>query len=173
MYRLAEDAIDWFVQAAIDAGLAAAAAEQAARSALLCSGIGAERALEPWHRPILAMAGRRQILGITLGDVVYVASPDALTSWPLVSHEVVHVVQYQQAGTPRFLAGYALEYVRNRLRGLADHDAYLALSSEVIARRVERLAARRGPPPRRWLIPVDRGRSHVIDAPTHPGRTRA
>ena len=142
MYRLTDPAIEAFVAAATEAGQEGRHALSAARFSPRLASAGAQA---PWHRPILAIASRRNILGITLGDVVYLAGDEALASWPLIAHETAHVAQYHQRGIPRFLGAYALEYLRHRGAGMPDHDAYLALSDEVEARRVERLAAQRRP----------------------------
>ncbi len=145
MYRLTDPAIEAFVAAATEAGQEGRHALSAARAVRFSAQLASAGARALWHRPILAVASRRNILGITLGDVVYLAGDEALASWPLIAHETAHVAQYHQRGIPRFLGAYALEYLRHRGAGMPDHHAYLALSDEVEARRVERLAAQRRP----------------------------
>lgn len=153
MYRLADHAAAVFATVATEAGIEPGYALSAACSARFCPVLRADYARKAWHGPILAVASRRPILGITLGEVVYVAGDEALTSWPLIAHETAHVAQFYRRGTPAFLGRYALEYLRNRSRGMPDHDAYLALSDEVEARRVERLAMQSGAPSGTWLVP--------------------
>jgi hypothetical protein len=43
----------------------------------------------------------------------------------------VHVGQYRQLGTLRFLARYVAGYLRGRLRGLGHDGAYRAIDAEV------------------------------------------
>jgi len=83
-----------------------------------------------WLRPFLL----KNVAAITLGRRIYVASGiegEALER--LLRHERVHVVQMQQAGIVRFLWRYAIEYVRNRARGMNAHDAYRMISFEAEA----------------------------------------
>lgn len=93
-------------------------------------------------RPLIAyFALRRRASGIALGDTVYIRSNlfDRRGRLPLylVCHEVAHVVQFLRDGTIAFLARYLGEYILSRLRGIDDRRAYLALSYEKEARRVE------------------------------------
>ena len=87
-----------------------------------------------WLRPFL----HRHIAAITLGRRIYVAeeATDAI-----LRHELVHVRQAGELGLPRFLWRYIAEYVRNRRRGMAHHEAYRAISFEV-----EAFAAENQPP---------------------------
>jgi hypothetical protein len=56
-------------------------------------------------------------------------------SRPLLAHELVHVRQYAERGTLRFLVRYLADYARNLVR-LRDHrQAYLAIPAEVEARQ--------------------------------------
>lgn len=93
-------------------------------------------------RPLIAyFALRRRASGITLGDHVYVRRNlfDRRGKLPLflVTHEVAHVVQFIRDGTAPFLTRYLGEYAFHRLRGIDDRRAYLAISYEREARRVE------------------------------------
>jgi hypothetical protein len=87
----------------------------------------------------IALAARAS--GITLGRRIYIRSElfgadGSLDRW-LVVHEVAHVVQYLRDGHARFLTRYLAEYAAGMARGLKDYDAYLAISYEVEARRVD------------------------------------
>lgn len=90
----------------------------------------------------------RRALGITLGHRVYlhreVVGPGGRVPLSLLAHELAHVAQYLRDGTAPFLARYVTAYARNRLRGLCDQDAYLAIPYEVEARAVEAEARRLG-----------------------------
>lgn len=74
-----------------------------------------------------------------------------LPAWLLV-HEAAHVLQYEERGTLRFLAGYLRGYFRGLkedgkgLGAAARNRAYLAIPEERAAREAERayLASRRG-----------------------------
>jgi hypothetical protein len=54
----------------------------------------------------------------------------------LVGHELVHVRQWQQLGTVRFLRRYLADYLRGRRAGLDHNRAYLAISLEMEARDI-------------------------------------
>jgi hypothetical protein len=54
---------------------------------------------------------------------------------PLLAHELVHVRQYADRGTIRFLARYLADYARNLVRLRNHRQAYLAIPAEVEARR--------------------------------------
>lgn len=85
-----------------------------------------------------ALAGRAR--GITLGDAVYVrqdAAEPAGLPLALVAHEIAHVVQFRRDGASRFLARYLGQYAINLARGMPERQAYLQISYEVEARRVE------------------------------------
>ncbi len=110
-----------------------------------CRFISFEHTLPPLHRgarPTVAyFALRNRASGITLGRKVYIRQNlfDHQGKLPLylVTHEVAHVVQFLRDGTLPFLTRYLGEYFTGRLRGLRDRDAYLAISYEREARRVE------------------------------------
>ena len=74
----------------------------------------------PW-----AIYVRRDVLG---GD------PSRLSK--LVEHELVHVRQWQQLGTWRFIRRYLRDYLGGRRRGLDHYHAYLAISLEREAREL-------------------------------------
>ncbi len=93
-------------------------------------------------RPFIAyFALRRRASGITLGSNIYVRHSlfGRQGQLPLyfVTHEVAHVVQFLRDGTYPFLTRYLGEYGWMRLRGIDDRSAYLAISYEREARRVE------------------------------------
>ena len=56
-------------------------------------------------------------------------------------HEEEHVRQYQLYGTCGFLIVYLIEYIQGRLKGLSHNDAYLNITFEKEARKVELLYA--------------------------------
>lgn len=133
------------------AGLSADEGRLAAREVAFVVGLSAGSAIHRWHQPILLVAGGRGVLGITLGTTVYLKNREALDSWPLLVHETVHVAQVLRLGQPRFLANYAAEYVKGRLGGRSDRDAYLELSDEREARHIEQHAWAHGVPATPWL----------------------
>jgi hypothetical protein len=61
---------------------------------------------------------------------------DSLRLAGLVSHELVHVRQWQELGTLRFLKRYLSDYLRGRRKGLGHNQAYLAISLEREAREI-------------------------------------
>ncbi len=61
---------------------------------------------------------------------------DHLGDEALMTHEMVHVRQWEELGVPRFLWRYLSAYARGRLRGLSHHDAYRAIPLEAEARAV-------------------------------------
>lgn len=74
----------------------------------------------------------------------------SLPAWLLV-HEAAHVLQYEERGTLRFLAGYLRAYFRvlwegKKFDAAARNRAYLAIPEERAAREAERayVEARRG-----------------------------
>lgn len=83
-----------------------------------------------WLRPFIA----KGVAGITLGRRVYLdPSVAALPREQVVAilhHEIVHVNQYRRHGIFGFIARYAFEYLRNRLRGMSALDAYREISFE-------------------------------------------
>ena len=54
----------------------------------------------------------------------------------LLTHEMVHVRQWEELGIPRFLWRYLAAYTQGRLRGLSHQEAYRAIPLEVEARSV-------------------------------------
>ena len=90
-----------------------------------------------WHRPVLAFARRWGAVGITLGTDVYLLNDSDRADWPLLVHECVHVAQFIERGTMSIVAGYPMEYMRNRAKGQKDMRAYTNIQIEVEARRVE------------------------------------
>ena len=52
----------------------------------------------------------------------------------LLAHELVHVRQWREVGTVRFLWRYLGAYARGRVRGLRHRDAYAAIPLEQEAR---------------------------------------
>lgn len=93
-------------------------------------------------RPLIAFfALRERASGIALGCKVYVRknlfSQGGQLPMELVAHEVAHVVQWLRDGTAPFLLRYLGEYLLARLRGLGKREAYLSISYEEEARRVE------------------------------------
>jgi hypothetical protein len=77
---------------------------------------------------------------MTLPWAIYVRQDvlagDSLRLAGLVSHELVHVRQWQELGTPRFLRRYLSDYLRGLRNGLSHNQAYLAISLEKEAREV-------------------------------------
>jgi hypothetical protein len=53
----------------------------------------------------------------------------------LVIHELVHVDQWREEGYVRFALSYLTQYLKERMRGRANDEAYRAISYEVDARR--------------------------------------
>jgi hypothetical protein len=74
----------------------------------------------PW-----AIYVRRDVLG---GDSNRLAA--------LVGHELVHVRQWRQLGSLRFVRRYLIEYLRGRRKGLSHAQAYLGISFEKEAREI-------------------------------------
>ncbi len=82
----------------------------------------------------------RQADAITLGRVIIVRKSAATSSGfeQLLRHELTHIDQWKRLGYRRFATRYVGEYMSARRRGLSHHDAYLAISFEVEARRHSR-----------------------------------
>ena len=84
--------------------------------------------------------------GITLGRLVILQRRSA--SHRLLRHELVHVRQFANQGTVRFLVTYVAHYLRWRLRGYPHRGAYRRIPQEVEAywleRRHEELSAGHG-----------------------------
>jgi len=90
----------------------------------------------PWWLRLFLL---RRVIAITLGRRIYIAKGHATEA--LLRHELVHVRQAGELGMIRFLWRYAVEYVRNRRRGMTHDDAYRAISFET-----EAFAAEAGQP---------------------------
>ena len=77
---------------------------------------------------------------MTLPWAIYVRQDvlggDASRLRNLIEHELVHVRQWQQLGTIRFLRLYIADYLRGRRQGLGHNRAYLAISLEREAREI-------------------------------------
>lgn len=73
--------------------------------------------------------------GMTVGRLILLLRDDDQTGRRvLLAHELVHVEQYAQLGTMRFLRGYLREYVANLWRLRNHRQAYRAISFEAEAR---------------------------------------
>ncbi len=140
---LRPDEKDPVLRALLDSGIAAPALCHTAVD--VCQIIPFQHSLPPLVdgvRPLIAyFALRRRASGITLGQRVYVRRNlfDRRGKLPLflVTHEVAHVVQFLRDGTLPFLSRYLGEYFLSRLQGIDDRRAYLSISYEREARRVE------------------------------------
>ena len=88
----------------------------------------------------MARAWRGDVAAMTLPWAIYVRPDvlggDSVRLARLVNHELVHVRQWQQLGTMRFLNRYLTDYLRGRRKGLGHNQAYLAISLEKEAREV-------------------------------------
>jgi hypothetical protein len=69
-------------------------------------------------------------------DRVILVRRDHLGDEALMTHEMVHVRQWEELGVPRFLWRYLSAYARGRLRGLSHGEAYRAIPLEAEARAV-------------------------------------
>ena len=105
-----------------------------------------------WQIPVLLSLSSRTTAGICLGDDIYVGESPLLNRWPLLVHELTHWAQYCRSGTVRFLAGYVGEFAWRLPRSPGANAAYLALSYEVEARRVEACSSQ-SVPDFPWLLP--------------------
>ena len=72
--------------------------------------------------------------GMTVGRHVLLVRGHE-TSPPLLAHELVHVRQYAERGTLRFLVRYLVDYAGNLVRLRNHRQAYLAIPAEVEARQ--------------------------------------
>ena len=73
--------------------------------------------------------------GMTVGRLILVLRDDDRSGRRvLLAHELVHVEQYAQLGTMRFLCRYLREYFAYLWRLRSHRRAYLAISFEVEAR---------------------------------------
>ena len=83
---------------------------------------------------------RGDIAAMTLPWAIYVRREvlggDSLRLARLVSHELVHVCQWQRLGVIRFLRLYLSDYLDGRRKGLSHNEAYLAIALEVEARQI-------------------------------------
>jgi hypothetical protein len=83
---------------------------------------------------------RGDVAAMTLPWAIYVRN-DVLVGESsrlarLISHELVHVRQWQQLGIMRFLRLYLSDYLGGRRKGLSHNQAYLAISLEMEARQI-------------------------------------
>ena len=73
--------------------------------------------------------------GMTVGSLILLLRDDDRSGRrTLLAHELVHVEQYVELGTIRFLRRYVGEYARNLWRLRNHRRAYLAISLEAEAR---------------------------------------
>ena len=83
---------------------------------------------------------RGDVAAMTLPWAIYVRADVLAGDSPrlarLISHELVHVRQWQQLGTVRFLKRYLADYLKGRRKGLGHNKAYLAISLESEAREI-------------------------------------
>ena len=129
-----------------DPGLAAAAVAGATVETEIAQSV----AWAAWHRPVLYVAARAPVVGITLGSTIYLRGAKHLANWPLTVHELVHVAQYARDGHPRFLARYGADYLSGRMRGAAWREAYEDIRDEQQARAAESVARQRACPAAPW-----------------------
>lgn len=107
-----------------------------------------------WRQVFLAGARLNGVTGITLGDKVFLASPQWLDHAALLAHEAMHVVQQRHRHLLPFLAGYGWQWLRFRIAGMSGSDAYLSLSDEREARAIEASAERALRSIHPWLTPA-------------------
>ena len=88
----------------------------------------------------LLRSWRGNVAAMTLPWAIYVRRDvlggDASRLSNLIAHELVHVRQWQELGTIRFLRLYLADYLRGRRQGLGHNQAYLAISLEKEAREI-------------------------------------
>ncbi|MGQ0849964.1 MAG: hypothetical protein ACT4OP_12810 [Actinomycetota bacterium] len=88
----------------------------------------------------LVRAWRGDIAAMTTPWAIYVRrqalSGDAIRLAALLLHELVHVRQWQELGTVRFLRRYLADYWRGRRAGLGHDAAYRDIPFEREARQV-------------------------------------
>lgn len=89
-------------------------------------------------------------IGITLGALVIVRKSAARSEGfaELLVHEQVHVRQFAELGTARFLARYLKSYARFRLRGYGHWQSYVRIPLEIEARVDARTSMQRRRAPR-------------------------
>lgn len=90
--------------------------------------------------PALRWIWRRGVVAMTVRNRVYVA-PQQLSGDPerlagLLVHELVHVRQWREVGSRRFLMRYLGDYLRARAAGRPHAEAYQGIRYEVEARRI-------------------------------------
>ncbi len=114
--------------------------QRAVDEALIIAHHGSLQSVRCLRSSIAYVALRQRASGITLGPHIYIRThffdPDQRIPLDLLAHEVAHVLQFQRDGTITFLRRYLWDYTYNRLRGLPDLDAYLAIPYEIEARHV-------------------------------------
>jgi hypothetical protein len=75
--------------------------------------------------------------GMTLGRLILMLRDDERSGRRLLlAHELVHVEQYAELGTARFLWRYVREYLVNLCRLRSHREAYQAISFEAEARDI-------------------------------------
>jgi hypothetical protein len=88
----------------------------------------------------LVRTWRGNVAAMTVPWAIYVRRDvlggDASRLSQLIEHELVHVRQWQQLGTIRFLSLYLGGYLSGRRKGLGHNQAYLAISLEREARDI-------------------------------------
>ncbi len=135
-------------KAVLDALLAAkiadhASCQRAVNDCQLIAHHGSLQSVTGLRSSIAYAALRQRASGITLGPQVFIRSqlfdPNQRIPMDLLAHEVAHVLQFQRDGILPFLRRYLWDYTLNRLRGLPDLDAYLAIPYEIEARHVASL----------------------------------
>ncbi len=118
-------------------------AREIARYDLVPAGISRRARVQ--KTPFLASGAQ----GMTVGRLILVLRDDDRSGGRvLLAHELVHVEQYAEFGTIRFLRRYASEYARNLWRLRSHRQAYLAVSFEAEARAAATRWAARAPFPR-------------------------
>jgi hypothetical protein len=87
-----------------------------------------------WLRPFLF----KDVIAITLGRRVYLSATLAGAERErIVAHELAHVAQIERVGLLRFYAGYLIEYISNRRKGMTPDEAYRRISFEQEALIIE------------------------------------
>lgn len=107
-----------------------------------------------WRKPFLWGARVNGVAGITLGDQVFLGSPEHLALPALLAHEAMHVVQQRHRRLLPFFTRYGWQWARLRLGGYSHQDAYYALPDEAEARAIEIPASTQLRHIQPWLIPA-------------------
>jgi RHS repeat-associated protein len=85
----------------------------------------------PWYT-------RDNVLAITRGNDIYFGpgkyDPHSRAGIGLIGHETAHVGQYAEYGDLGFLLRYGSDYLKNRLQGMDEHEAYENIPFEKEAR---------------------------------------